>query len=188
MRPAVFLDRDGVLVETALSSDGVPQPPFRADEAELVGDAADATARLRDAGFALVVVTNQPDVARGITTRERVEGINELVRDRLQLDAVYACFHDGDGCACRKPKAGMLRAASLEMDLDLAASWLVGDRWVDIAAAAASGVRSVLLERPYSWRRAGGAEPPPGLAPDATTATFAEAAALIAGTVSRSRG
>jgi len=182
MRAAVFLDRDGVLVESIVGPDGVARPPSSLDDVVLTPDAMSATTALRDAGFVLVVVTNQPDVARNMTPRAVVKAINDHVLEQLRLDAVYACLHDGDGCGCRKPKPGMLRDAARELELDLTASWLIGDRWVDIGAAAAAGVRSVLLERAYSWRVAGGAVPPDDLRPDFTTAALADAAAIVAGT------
>jgi D-glycero-D-manno-heptose 1,7-bisphosphate phosphatase len=183
VRPAVFLDRDGVLVESQIGDDLVARPPAAVHDAVLAPDARLATTILREAGYTLVVVTNQPDVVRGQTTREQVEAINDFVRDQLGLDAVYACFHDGDACECRKPRPGMLRYAARDLELDLQASWLIGDRWVDIGAAAAAGVGSVLLERSYSWGVAGGVVPPDDLRPDLTTVTFADAARLLAGTV-----
>ena len=127
-------------------------------------------------------MTNQPDVARGTTSMEVVDAINERLRDELELDAVYVCTHDNtDGCSCRKPGPGMLLAAATDLDLDLASSWLVGDRWVDIGAAAAAGVRSVLLDRPYSWRSTSSGGPPAGLEPTARVANFAEAVDTMLG-------
>jgi D-glycero-D-manno-heptose 1,7-bisphosphate phosphatase len=187
VRAAVFLDRDGVLVESLVAPDGVARPPASLDDTVLTPDAKSATSMLRDAGFVLVVVTNQPDVPRNITPLGVVEAINRLVVDQLGLDAVYACLHDGDSCECRKPKPGMLTGAARDLELDLPASWLIGDRWVDIGAAAAAGVRSVLLERDYSWRQAGGVLPPADLHPDFTVAALNDAAALITGTDGPSR-
>jgi D-glycero-D-manno-heptose 1,7-bisphosphate phosphatase len=138
----------------------------------LAADALPATALLRAAGFELVIVTNQPDVARGSTRRADAEAINEVATGAMGIEAIYTCWHDGRGCACRKPKPGLLLAAARDLDLDLGASWLIGDRWTDIAAAAAAGVRSVLLERPYSWGRSRGELPPTTLAPDASAATI----------------
>src|SRR4051812_30433549 len=103
-RPAVFLDRDGVINRTTVR-DGVPHPPNSVEEVELLPGVADALGRLAAAGLPLIVVTNQPDVARGAQTREEVERINHFLASRLPLTAVYVCYHDNaDRCECRKPK------------------------------------------------------------------------------------
>jgi D-glycero-D-manno-heptose 1,7-bisphosphate phosphatase len=165
VRPAVFLDRDGVLNEI-VEIDGQPVSPRSLEELEIVAGAPDEVARLRRAGFRVVVVTNQPDVARGAMTRELVDEMNRELRARVGVDAVYVCVHDeSDGCACRKPRSGLLERAARDLELDLAGSWLVGDRWVDIAAAAGLGVRSVLLERSHSWRPTSSGAPPLRLSP-----------------------
>lgn len=151
MRSAVFLDRDGVIIETAFE-DGKPVAPRVAAEAQVVPGARAGLRQLSEAGFALIVVTNQPDVTRGTTSVADVEAIHDRLRSELPIDAVYWCPHDNrDDCECRKPRPGMLTRAAVELGLDLHESWLIGDRWVDVAAALAAGVRPVLLERPYSW-------------------------------------
>lgn len=178
MRPAVFLDRDGVLNEVRLE-DGVPHPPTSMAELRIVAEAHAATERLREAGFVLVIVTNQPDVARGVANRGDVQQLNEVVRATLGIDGVYCCWHDGSECSCRKPRPGMLLDSAADLDLDLAASWVVGDRWVDIGAGVAAGARTILLERSYSWELSGGNKPPTHLEPTARVATLADAVALI---------
>ncbi len=151
-RPAVFLDRDGVL-NRAFVREGVPHPPAGPDEFELLPGVPEALGRLAAAGFALVVVTNQPDVARGIQTRERVEEMNARLRAALPLLDVLTCFHDGpDECACRKPKPGMLLEAARRWRLDPGRSFMIGDRWSDVAAGQAAGCRALLVDRPYSGR------------------------------------
>jgi histidinol-phosphate phosphatase family protein len=178
-RPAVFLDRDGVLNEVGLDS-GLPRGPESVADMRIVEGAEEALKGLREAGFVLVLVTNQPDVPRGATTREAVEEINEEIRVRLPIDAVYVCYHDtADGCDCRKPRPGMLRQAARDLGLDLDRSWLVGDRWVDIAAARAAGVPSVLVERPYSWQRSSDGMPPRDLRADVRAESVSEAARAI---------
>src|SRR5262245_43916263 len=118
-RPAVFLDRDGVL-NRAFVRDGVPCPPATPEEFELLPGVVEAARRLAGAGFALVVVTNQPDVARGTQTREAVERVNDLVRASLPVLDVLTCYHDrGEGCECRKPRPGMLLEAARRWGLDL---------------------------------------------------------------------
>jgi D-glycero-D-manno-heptose 1,7-bisphosphate phosphatase len=146
LRQAVFLDRDGVINRNYLR-DGVTCPPRTAEEFEFLPGAAQAAARLREAGFVLVVVTNQPDVARGSTTREAVERLNDLVRAALPVEDVLSCFHDrGDGCDCRKPLPGMLLEAARRWGLDLGRSFMVGDRHTDVLAGRAAGCRTVLVE------------------------------------------
>jgi D-glycero-D-manno-heptose 1,7-bisphosphate phosphatase len=148
-RPAVFLDRDGVLNEAVLR-DGRPHPPATPDEVVLRPGVETACARLREAGFALVMVTNQPDIARGTTTREAVDRINNRLVAELGLDAACVCPHDdADGCGCRKPAPGLILDAADRFDVDLDASLMVGDRWRDIAAGAAAGVSTVWLRSTY---------------------------------------
>jgi len=152
LRSAVFLDRDGVLNQVFVR-DGVTHPPAHVGEFAFLPGVPDAVRRLHAAGFPLVVVTNQPDVARGTQTREGVETIHERLRSELPLLDVLACYHDnGDDCACRKPRPGMLLEAAQRWRLDLPRSFLVGDRWSDVVAGQTSGCRTVLVETPYSGR------------------------------------
>lgn len=145
----VFLDRDGVL-NRAFPDGGTTCPPAGVAELELLPGVPDALARLRAAGFALVVVTNQPDVARGKQTREAVEEINAKMTADLPLLDVFACYHDSaDGCACRKPKPGLLLAAAAKWNLDLPTAFLIGDRWSDVVAAHAAGCRAALIDTPF---------------------------------------
>ena len=179
LRRAVLLDRDGVL-DVPVVADGRERPPWSLEELVVVSEARAALERLHAAGWVLVVVTNQPDVGRGQLPREVADAINDRVRAELPLDAVYACFHGGDEvCACRKPAPGMLLDAARDLGLDLGASWLVGDRWVDIAAGRAAGVRTVLVQRPASWAPSSAGFPPPDVVPDAVVAGIQEAAATI---------
>ena len=143
-------------------------------------------ARLHEMGLPLIVVTNQPDVARGLMTAEVAEALTRSTMEQLQLDDAYVCPHDGpDRCSCRKPGPGMLLAARRDWALDLGSSWLVGDRWVDIGAAQAAGVRSVLLESPYSWDPSGGVAPPPGLEPTLVAADLTAAVNAIVNALPR---
>jgi D-glycero-D-manno-heptose 1,7-bisphosphate phosphatase len=152
-RPAVFLDRDGVLNE-ALVRDGRPFPPRSPEELVVVPGVPDACARLRARGLVLVVVTNQPDVARGLQSAEDVAAINARLRAAIAIDALYVCPHDNDDqCPCRKPKPGMLLAAARDLALDLPRSFMVGDRWSDIEAGRAAGCRTVYIDRGYQEPR-----------------------------------
>ncbi len=116
-RRAVFLDRDGVLVRANVRN-GRPYPPDTLDELVILPDVPEAPTSLREAGFVLIVVTNQPDVATGKQRRDVVKGMHDVLRQRLPVDDIEACFHtDADNCACRKPKPGMiLQAASRVVD------------------------------------------------------------------------
>ena len=149
-RPAVFLDRDGVLNRCAVR-DGVPHPPNRVEEVEILPGVAKALEELSARGFPLIVVTNQPDVARGTQTQEAVERINRYLKERLPITAVYTCYHDTpDNCECRKPKAGLLIEAARAYNIDLNRSFMVGDRWSDVAAGQAAGCTTFLVDLPYS--------------------------------------
>jgi D-glycero-D-manno-heptose 1,7-bisphosphate phosphatase len=164
----VFLDRDGV-INRAFLSNGVPHPPATADDVEILPGVPDALSRLRTAGFRLIVVTNQPDVARGTLTREAVEAIHARLRAVLPLDEIRVCYHDDvDECACRKPKPGLLTQG---LRVDFAASVMVGDRWRDIEAGRRVGCATVLV-------RSGGTEPLPH-EPDVRVSTLGEAADWI---------
>ena len=121
---------------------------------EVLPGVAEACARLREGGFALVVVTNQPDVARGRVSRNTVEAINDFLRRQLPIDDIRVCYHDdADGCACRKPKPGMLLAAARDLGIDLGRSFLVGDRWRDIEAGRRAGCRTVFIDYGYDEPR-----------------------------------
>jgi D-glycero-D-manno-heptose 1,7-bisphosphate phosphatase len=150
---AVFLDRDGVL-NRAIVRDGKPYPPAGLRDLEILEDAVRGCARLRAAGFLLVGATNQPDLARGKAQRAEVDAINDAVAAACGLDAMRVCPHDNaDACACRKPKPGLLLDAARMLNIDLAGSFMVGDRWRDVAAGAAAGCRTIFMDRRYDERR-----------------------------------
>ncbi|MFL5955197.1 MAG: D-glycero-alpha-D-manno-heptose-1,7-bisphosphate 7-phosphatase [Gaiellaceae bacterium] len=168
----MFLDRDGVLNETDLDERGVPHPPASLAELRIADGAMEACRSLRAAGYVLVVVTNQPDVARGTVERRTVDAINDHIRRRLEVDDVRVCFHDApDGCDCRKPAPGLLTTACHDLGLDPTSSFMVGDRGVDIEAGRRAGCRSILIDRPYSAVD--------GAAPSFTTDSLLAAAAWI---------
>lgn len=145
MKRAVFLDRDGV-INREIFRTGQAQAPFAVAELEVLPGVPDALDRLRRAGFLLVVVTNQPDVVRGLASRHNVEAINEHLQHTLPLDDIYVCYHDdAEGCACRKPSPGMVYAAAVKHDIALADSYLVGDRWRDVGAGRSAGCTTVLV-------------------------------------------
>ena len=142
MRPAVFLDRDGV-INRAIVRGGRPYAPHRVEDLEVLPGVAEALARLKAEGFALVVITNQPDVARGSLTEETLRAMHQHLATLLPLDELRVCCHDdSDGCDCRKPKAGLLTRPPL---YDLNRSVVVGDRWRDIEAGHRAGCRAAVL-------------------------------------------
>lgn len=146
---AVFLDRDGV-INRAVVRNGKPYPPASAGELEWLPGVAEALAALRDAGFARIVVTNQPDVARGVQTLAAIEAMHARVVAELPVDEVRVCPHDdGDRCECRKPKPGLIFEAARARGLDLGHSYLVGDRWRDVEAGCRAGCTTVLVDYGY---------------------------------------
>lgn len=144
MSRAVFLDRDGTLIQDP----GYPSDP---DGVRLVDGAVDALAALRSAGFALVVVSNQSGIGRGIVTPEQARSVHErfvaeLAARGVELDDVRYCPHTPDaGCECRKPSPGLLRDAARELGVDLGSSFMVGDKPSDVEAGRRAGCRTVLL-------------------------------------------
>ena len=169
---AVFLDRDGVL-NRAVVRDGKPYPPATLRDLEILPDVPRALRDLKAAGFLLLVVTNQPDVARGTQERSEVEAMHAALLAALPIDDFFVCYHDErDGCACRKPKPGMLIDAAAKYGLELAECYLIGDRWRDIDAGHAAGCTTIWIERGY-------AEKGPARPPAARVQSLAEAAAWI---------
>jgi transaldolase len=150
-RRAVFLDRDGVL-NRATVSEGVPHPPT-GPELEVLPGVAEACTRLHDAGYLLIVVTNQPDVSRGTSSRASVDALNRSLLRQLALDDVLVCPHDdGDACGCRKPSDGMLLEAARTWGIDLRHSVMVGDRWRDVEAGRRAGCATVFIDHGYTER------------------------------------
>jgi D-glycero-D-manno-heptose 1,7-bisphosphate phosphatase len=152
VKRAVFLDRDGVLNDVMMR-EGKPHPPANLGELRIANGAPEALARLKAAGWLLIVVTNQPDVGRGTQSREVVDQINQKLAAALPVDEFVVCWHDGsEACSCRKPKPGMVLDAAARQDIDLARSFLIGDRWRDIDCGRAAGVRTVWIDRGYAER------------------------------------
>ncbi|MEI7997941.1 MAG: HAD family hydrolase [Candidatus Omnitrophota bacterium] len=153
MNRAVFLDRDGV-INRAHVREGKPYPPAGLVEVEILPGVPQALMALRQAGFLLIVVTNQPDVARGKTSREVVEEINKDLSGRLAIDEFLSCFHDnGDNCDCRKPRPGALLAAAKAHNIDLSKSYMVGDRWRDTEAGKRAGCKTIFIDYGYAEKQ-----------------------------------
>ncbi len=168
---AVFLDRDGVL-NRVVPRDGGAGSPRTAAELELVPEAGAAVRRLRAAGYLTLVVTNQPDLARGLLCPQAHATIMERVRAAAQPDDMAACPHDdGHGCRCRKPRPGLLEELAGRWGVDLERSFMVGDGWKDMEAGRAAGCRTILVRTDYNT----------GVTADAVAGDISAAADLILG-------
>jgi D-sedoheptulose 7-phosphate isomerase len=168
LRSAVFLDRDGVLNE-AVVRNGKPHPPAAAADMRIPAGTAQALTRLKERDFLLLVVTNQPDVARGTQQRQAVEEMGRRLQAELPLDDVLTCYHDDqDDCDCRKPRPGLMTRAAQRYGIDLSHSYLIGDRWRDVDAGANAGCKTVWIDRGY-------AEQAPASVPDARVGSLPEA-------------
>jgi D-glycero-D-manno-heptose 1,7-bisphosphate phosphatase len=169
---AVFLDRDGV-INHAVVRDGKPYPPSDLGELKITAGTESALQDLKKRGLKLIVVTNQPDVSRGLQTQAMVETINQALRASLPLDDIFVCYHsDEDHCDCRKPSPGMLLDAAKKHNIDLANSYLVGDRWRDIDAGHDAGCKTILVDSGYNERA-------PAHPPEARVGSLREAADWI---------
>ena len=171
VRRAVFLDRDGV-INRAVVRDGKSYPPATLDAFELLPGVKSTAQALRKAGFLIIVVTNQPDVATGVQQRAVVEAMHRRLLAEGICDDVKACYHtDADNCDCRKPKPGMLLESARQWRIDLTHSFMVGDRWRDVAAGKAAGCHTFFIDYQYRERHAD--------KPDTVVASLEEAGRLI---------
>ena len=175
LRPAVFLDRDGVIVVPEFR-DGRSFAPKRLEDFRFYPEAAASLKKLKQAGFVLAVVTNQPDVGNGLVDCAEVDAMHEIITRELPVDAIKACFHrQTDDCNCRKPKPGMILEAAGEVGAELTKSFMVGDRKSDVEAGRAAGCATVFIDLGYAL-------PPPD-SPDYLVRSITEAADLIIETV-----
>lgn len=183
MKPAVFLDRDGTMVEEAGYLDRLERMVF-------FPYTVDAVRLLNQAGFAVIVVTNQAGIARGLIKESFIAEAHRHVSERLaaggaRVDAYYYCPHYPQGivealsgeCHCRKPQPGMLKRAAEDHHLDLARSFVVGDRWHDVELAQNVGATGVLVRTGLGRREE--ASPQPHVAPAAIVDSLADAVAWI---------
>lgn len=149
-RRAVFLDRDGVVIRTDVR-DGKPYAVRSLKRMRLLPGVRDAVATLRQAGFVMIIVTNQPDIGNGLVSAKTVQAMHARLHERLEIDDIKLCPHSQrDACLCRKPLPGMLLEAARDWNLDLKKSCMVGDRWGDIIAGKAAGCYTVFIERGYT--------------------------------------
>ena len=171
-RRAVFLDRDGV-INRAFVHEGKPLPPPTLQELEILPGVPEALHELKQHGYELLVVTNQPDVGRGKLSRQTLDAMHKSLSASLPIDDIFVCSHtDEDKCDCRKPLPGMLLEAARKHNVDLAASFMVGDRWRDVEAGYNAGCKTILVYYSYVER-------PPDHAPDLRVGSLREAADWI---------
>lgn len=171
MKRAIFLDRDGVINEVKVVL-GIPYPPKNLGEVKVINGVRKAIKLFYKHDYVIVVVSNQPDVARKVTSMESVNIINQYLMQQLGLKYFYTCFHDdADLCKCRKPKPGLLKLAAKELELDLGKSIIIGDRWRDIEAGHAAGCKCYFIEYNY--------EEKPPKPPYTKVSSLIEAAHLI---------
>ena len=168
MNKAIFLDRDGVM-NKAVIKNGKPYPPASLSELVLPDDAVTSLQRLKSAGYLLIGITNQPDVARGTTTKETVLSINQALLAKLPLTDIRVCFHDNaDQCHCRKPLPGLMLDAAKDYSIDMASSFMIGDRWKDIEAGQRAACKTIWLNYDYQEKQ-------PAIPADFTTKTLTSA-------------
>lgn len=161
MNRAVFLDRDGVINELIYYEEqGIIDSPFTVEQLKLFPWTGEVIKKLTDAGYKVVIVSNQPGIAKGYLSWETFENIREKMKEEISrngafLDGEYYCFHHPDAkvdslrvnCECRKPKPGLLLQAGREMNIDLPQSWMVGDGLTDVQAGKSAGCKTILLGR-----------------------------------------
>lgn len=153
MRRAVFIDRDGV-INRATVRDGKPYPPATLNDFVYLPGVEICIKQLRTAGYLVIVVTNQPDVASGTQSRVVVDSMHAKLYDDMLCDDIRVCYHiDKDNCDCRKPKPGMLLQAAMDWGISLKDSFMVGDRWRDIDAGEAAGCFTYFIDYLYQERR-----------------------------------
>lgn len=149
-RAAVFFDRDGVLNPAVMRGD-VVSSPRALDEFHIDPDAASVVRALQQHDLRCFVVTNQPDISRGLLAPDALAAMHQQLRAQCAFDDIVVCPHDNhDRCTCRKPQPGMLQTLAAPWNICLKRSWMVGDQARDIGCARAAGCRGILLDRPYN--------------------------------------
>ena len=142
------------MINRAIVREGKPYPPTTLAELEILPGVQEALKELHAANYLLIVVTNQPDVARGTAKKEDIEQMNAQLSSQLPLDAFKTCYHDSaDACLCRKPLPGALLEAAKEYNIDLSKSFMVGDRWRDIEAGQAAGCKTFFINYRYAEQK-----------------------------------
>lgn len=173
MKPAVFLDRDGV-VNLAYTKSGKPNPPKDLNQLIILTGVEESVKKLTKFGFAIVVITNQPDISNGNSSYEMVNAIHKKITLLTGIQHFYVCPHiETDNCSCRKPKPGLLMEAAKELNLDLRKSYMIGDRWRDVGAGQSAGCKNFFIDYNYSEKKP--------VKPFITVSSLLQAAELILG-------
>lgn len=150
LKRAIFLDRDGVINQVTIK-EGQPYSPRRLSEFKLNDGIKEVLNHLKEEGYLLIVITNQPDISRGLISREELDGLHELIRSELPVYDIIVCPHDSnDECGCRKPKPGMIVETARRWGIDIRSSFVIGDTWRDMEAGCRAGCTTILLDAPYN--------------------------------------
>lgn len=148
---AVFLDRDGVINEVIFRGSDKPIAPWSLEEFKVIKGLNKPLTKIVELGYFLFVISNQPDISKGLVDIPTVESMNSIILDKLPITKIIYCPHeDYHNCSCRKPKPGMLITLSEEYNINLLSSFLIGDNWKDIEAGKTAGCKTILLERKYN--------------------------------------
>lgn len=153
LKQAVFLDRDGV-INQAIVKDGKPYSPINLKKFKILPGVKKAMEALKASGWLLIVVTNQPDVARGKAKQVDIELIHKYLQEQIPIEAIYTCYHDNnDGCDCRKPSPGAFFKAKKIYKINLKKSFMIGDRWSDIEAGRKAGCKTIFIDYNYNEKK-----------------------------------
>jgi D-glycero-D-manno-heptose 1,7-bisphosphate phosphatase len=150
MSKAIFFDRDGV-INIAPIVNGLPGSPNRFTDFKIINGVDEIIKELKNNNWLIFVITNQPDISRGKLPVEEVDAMHQYLSTSLQIDDIIVCPHiDSNNCSCRKPKPGMIFELQKKYGIDLSSSFMVGDRWKDIAAGHAAGCKTIFIDYGYS--------------------------------------
>jgi D-glycero-D-manno-heptose 1,7-bisphosphate phosphatase len=152
MRPAVIIERDGILNHPRVEKNQ-PVPPLRFEDFHINEDAIEPIKELKAAGFLVIVTTNQPGLSRGTQSRRELDLMHGMMRRKFPIDDLFICPHDEmDRCPCRKPKPGLIKEAIWKWQLDMDRSFVISDKWQDAQAAHVMGCTSILLQSPWNGK------------------------------------
>lgn len=148
MNRAIFLDRDGVINKVRIEN-GMACSPRILEDFEFLSGVQEAIEDFKKKGYLVIVATNQPEISRGLLKKEELDKMHQKIIEELKVDDIMVCLHDDHhNCDCRKPKSGLLFAAAKKWNIDLAESFMVGDRWKDIEAGKKAGCKTILINNP----------------------------------------
>jgi D-glycero-D-manno-heptose 1,7-bisphosphate phosphatase len=177
----LFLDRDGVINSLIAGNNELPRSPRNTQELNFLPGTAAALSRAKDKGYEIYIVTNQPDIEKGLISTKVAEEINLKIMSTFpQINDVYVCPHtQHSNCSCRKPKPGLIVNSRVYPAIDFSHAWMVGDRWVDIAAGISANLKTILIENQHSWTTTSTGVPIVGLTPLHKVTNLSEAVEII---------